>query len=63
MKDLVATFMAAMEGSEPEIGVMNPAYAALDKLKVSVKIAQLKRAKPQEGKADIRQVRTTEEGD
>jgi hypothetical protein len=40
---------------------MNPAYAALDKLKVSIKTAQLKRAKPQEGKADIRQVGTTRE--
>jgi hypothetical protein len=63
VKDLVAPVIAALEGSEPEIGVMNPAYAARDKLKVSIKIAQLKRAKPREGKADIRQIRTTEEGD
>jgi hypothetical protein len=48
VKDLVAPVNAALEGTEPEIGVMDPAYAALDKLKVSIKIAQLKRPKPQE---------------
>ena len=48
VKDLVAPVIAALEGTEPEIGVMDPAYAAVDKLKVSIKIAQLKRAKPQE---------------
>jgi HEAT repeat protein len=60
VKDLVAPVIVALEGTEPEIGVMNPAYAALDKLKVSIK---LKRGKPQEGKTDIRRVITTEGGE
>jgi HEAT repeat protein len=37
VKDFVAPVITALEGIEPEIGVMEPAYAALEKLKASIK--------------------------
>ncbi len=40
LKDLVAPVIAALEGTEPEIMVVDPAYAALDKLKGSISPAQ-----------------------
>jgi hypothetical protein len=63
VKEAVAPVMAALEGTQPEIGTMNPACAALEEWKVSIKMAQVKRAKPQEEKADLRKVKTTAEGD
>jgi hypothetical protein len=46
MKDPAAPVIDTLEGIEPEIGVVEPAYAALDKLKVMAKKGQLKEAKP-----------------
>jgi HEAT repeat protein len=40
VKDLVAPVIAALEGIEPEIGVVDPAYAALKKLKRSISPAR-----------------------
>jgi HEAT repeat protein len=48
VKNLAAPVIAALEGIEPEIGVVEPAYAALDKLKVPAKKVQLRKAKPRE---------------
>jgi HEAT repeat protein len=39
VKALVAPVLAALEGVEPEIGVLEPAYAVLDKLRSSAKRA------------------------
>ena len=47
VKDFVAPVITALEGIEPEIGVVEPAYAVLDKLKGSIKRLDLKRGKPQ----------------
>jgi HEAT repeats len=43
IKDLVASVITSLEGIEPEIGVVEPAYAVLDKLKGSLKRLDLKR--------------------
>jgi HEAT repeat protein len=40
VKDLVAPVIAALEGIEPEIGVLEPSYAVLDKLKGSLKMLE-----------------------
>ncbi len=40
LKDLVAPVIAALEGIEPEIMVVDPAYTALEKLKGSISPAQ-----------------------
>ncbi len=46
VKDLAAPVIAALEGIEPEIGVVEPAYAALDKLKVPADKVRLRKANP-----------------
>jgi HEAT repeat protein len=51
VKKIVAPVIAALEGIEPEIGVLEPAFAALDRLKSLPKKAGLKKGLTSEAKS------------